>query len=331
MAARSAYLLITLLLLLALTPWAISSCAQQPLLPEDLRQQPTRYQMTVDTSQNLTREAERAATSAPPKVVPLGTLAATPEQETPVPPAEAPAETFTNTLSAAAPAITPTLPISAELSLAPPVESTVVIVSSAVMTDTPEATPRVIVVRSQSGVADPTATPTTTPTLAASASLTATQGMTTTQPAPTATPIPPVVVAPATGAGPPTPSGMIDVEDILTDAALTAQMAKDAQGTDLSELSVFLDRNGVAAAGIVRIFPVFRRPITAIGHFAVENESLVVKITQILFNGADVTEEHRDALESNVNSSLYRLLPQRYVQSFEMGAGQVIVKSKMRP
>jgi len=124
---------------------------------------------------------------------------------------------------------------------------------------------------------------------------------------------------------------MVDVEDVLTQEMLAAQMTKDAEGTDLSELTVALDRNGVSATGIVRIFPAFRRPITATGNFAVENESLVVKIAQILFNGRDVTEEHRAELESNVNSSLYRLLPQRYVQSFEMEDGQVIVRSKMRP
>lgn len=293
--------------------------------------------MTVDTSQNLTREAERAATSAPPKVVPLGTLAATPVQETPIPLTETPTETPTVMVDEAASAITATLPISVQVSLTPAVESTVVIVSSAVMTNTPEATPRVLVIRSQSGVADSTSTPTGTPALAASAPPTTTQGMTitqkmtTTHPVSTATPVPPVVVAPSPGAGPPTPTGMVDVKDILTEEALAAQMTKDAEGTDLSELSVSLDLNGVAAAGIVRIFPAFRRPITATGHFAVENESLVVKISQILFNGRDVTEEHRAALESNVNSSLYRLLPQRYVQSFAMEQGRVIVQSKMRP
>lgn len=331
MRIHTAFALVMVLLILAFTPWAISSCAQHPLLPEDLRQQPTRYQMTVDASQNATREAERAATSAPPKVVPLGTVAVTPEGETPASPTEAPTEPVTATISAAAPSITPTLPITAAVSLTPAVESTVVIVSSGVMTETPEATPRVIVVRSQSDVADATATPVAVPDLAPSTPVTTTQPMTNTQPAATATPIPPVVADPAAGGVPPTPSGMVDVEDILTEEALAVQMTKDAEGTDLSELSVTLDSNGVFAAGIVRIFPAFRRPITATGHFAVENESLVIQISEILFNGRDVTEEHRAALESNVNSSLYRLLPQRYVQSFAMEEGRVIVRSKMRP
>jgi len=327
MRTPTAFAFVTVLLLLAVMPWAISSCAQQPLLPDDLRERPTRYQMTVDTSQNATREAERAATSAPPKIVPLGTVAVTPESGIPASPTESP----TATLVATGPTIAPTLPISAAVSLTPGVESsTIVVVGTTVITNTPEATPRVLVIRSTSGVADATNTPTITPTLAPSTPITGTQAITGSLPVATATPVPPVVVAPPP-VGPPTPSGMVDVEDVLTQEMLAAQMTKDAEGTDLSELTVALDRNGVSATGIVRIFPAFRRPITATGNFAVENESLVVKIAQILFNGRDVTEEHRAELESNVNSSLYRLLPQRYVQSFEMEDGQVIVRSKMRP
>jgi len=322
MRTHTAFALVVVLLALAIAPWAISSCAQEPLLPNELRQQPTRYQLTVDASQNATRQAERAATSAPPKVIPLGTAPVTPENQTSVPPTEAP----TATLTAAAPTITATAPISTEVSLTPAVESsTVVVISTSAVTDMPEATPRVIVVRSPSGVADATNMPQSTPTPAASAPVTATASATT----PTLDTA--VVTAPSAAAGAPTPTGMMDVEDILTEEMLAAQMRKDAEGTSLSDLTVNLDRSGVAATGVVRIFPAFRRPITATGNFAVENESLVIKISSILFNGRDVTEKHRAELESNVNTSLYRLLPQRYVQSFEMEDGRVIVHSKMRP
>jgi hypothetical protein len=282
----------------------VSSCAPRAPLPDALWQAPTRYAQTAEAARQATREAERAGSSAV-KIIPLGTLAATggaddpgptAVAETPAPPVDSPLAT-----PADAPAMAETATPATTVAAAPGEDRSVVTVRTAVMTQTATATSRVIVVR---------ATPTPAPTASAPAE------------------------SSRSNAAPPLPQGLVETQDVITGAMLAEQIMRDTQdrgGDSLSELVIELNADGIHAAGALAIFPGVTRPLEASGTFAVENESLVVQVFSIHFDGVDVTERYGGQLESQVNSSLYRLLPQRYVQSFEMEDGRVIVRSKMRP
>ena len=115
---------------------------------------------------------------------------------------------------------------------------------------------------------------------------------------------------------------MVDVDDIITDQMLNEQVQKDADSETISDLTVELGPDGVRAYGTVSVLFGLRRPIEMQGTFAVEEERLVVITTSIVLDGQDVTEQYRAAVEERVNWSLYKLLPQRYVRSFELSWGQ---------
>ena len=123
---------------------------------------------------------------------------------------------------------------------------------------------------------------------------------------------------------------MVDVDDIITDQMLNEQVQKDADSGTISDLTVELGPDGVRAYGTVSVLLGLRRPIEMQGTFAVEEERLVAIATSIVFNGQDVTEPYRHTIEERVNWSLYKLLPQRYVRSFELSWSQVKVHSQMR-
>lgn len=131
--------------------------------------------------------------------------------------------------------------------------------------------------------------------------------------------------------GPPTPANMVDVEDILTEAQMVEQVRRDAGDDMLLDLSLHITGDGVSAGSTVTVFPGIEQQIEAGGTFAVENDSLIFRAEFVQLNGVDVTAQYRDSLESQITTSLYRLLPGRFVQSFELGSGEVRVTSKMRP
>ena len=112
---------------------------------------------------------------------------------------------------------------------------------------------------------------------------------------------------------------------------MTAQVEQDADDASISDLHIHLTPEGVTATGRVSILPGIKRPIEVKGTFAVENDSLVMKVTSILLNDIDVTDQYRAQLEDEVRWGLYQLLPQRYVRSYELAEGQLIVHSEVRP
>ena len=85
------------------------------------------------------------------------------------------------------------------------------------------------------------------------------------------------------------------------------------------------------AYGEAAVIGAIRRPVEMQGVFAVENESLVLKVDSLLLDGQDVTEQYRSQLEESIRWELYRLLPQRFVQSFVLADGQILVRSLKRP
>jgi len=163
-----------------------------------------------------------------------------------------------------------------------------------------------IVVRSETELASPTETPVELPT------------------------VPPIQTRPGTVL-PASPPGMVTTEDVITEEMLTEQVKQDAGNGALSNLSISLAPEGISAVAVVTLLPGITRRIEASGTLAVENYSLVVKVSSIQLDGRDVTENYREQLENSLNSSLYRLLSQRYVQSYELRDGEIRVYSKVRP
>jgi hypothetical protein len=131
--------------------------------------------------------------------------------------------------------------------------------------------------------------------------------------------------------GPPLPSGLVDTEDVVTEESLTQQVQEDLDDGSLSELTISLSPDGVQATAIVERLRGVRQRIEAEGTLAVGDYLLVVEVSSIELDDLDVTDLYRGELESRINSSLYRLLPQRYVQSYELAVGEVRVWSKVRP
>lgn len=142
---------------------------------------------------------------------------------------------------------------------------------------------------------------------------------------------PPPTPAPIAVTGPPTPANMVDVADVITAAALAEQIRRDAAGGALPELTLHISPDGISATSAVAIFPGVAAQIEAGGTLAVANDSLVFGATFVRLDGEDVTARYGPILESRINTSLYRLLSERYVQSFELAAGEIRVASKVRP
>lgn len=311
MRMQTALLATGLLLLLALAPWLVSSCAQRPLLPDELRQARTQYAARVEAAQAATMAAQRQGPSSR-KVIALGTVAASAlaatHTRTPLP---APTGIVTPTVVATQMATTPTRA---------PGSSTVVIVSSNVVTAT------VVPPLAITATAPPTNTPTVTVTTMISTRVIVIGA--------NATPAAPVS-GPLRGGNVPIvpgrPLGLVAIEDVITEEMLTAQMQQDASAAALSDLTVHLTSDGFSALGNFAIRPGFTRPVEMVANFAVENDSLVAQVTSIRFGGLDVTEQYASELEGRINWGLYQLLPERYVDSFTLGDGVVIVQSQMKP
>ena len=119
------------------------------------------------------------------------------------------------------------------------------------------------------------------------------------------------------------------VQDIITVEMLAAQISVSAQNANISELQVELTENGITATGKVDAL-LLEIPLEAQGVLSIDHENLVVKVTSVAVGGKDVTELYGGALESMINSDIYALLPRRYVQSFAVSEGQVVVVSQMR-
>lgn len=122
---------------------------------------------------------------------------------------------------------------------------------------------------------------------------------------------------------------MAEVQDIITEEMLDAQVAEDAKNLAISNLEITFTPYGIHASGKMTTF-LIKVPIEAWGTFEVEEHSLVAKVDCILLGGNDVTDQYRAQLEDTINSNLYRLLPERYVQSYETSYGQVVVYSRTK-
>lgn len=331
-------LLLTVLIILALLPWVIASCADEPLLPSELELEPLYYQQTVDASQQQTRQAP-AETAPPPKVVTLGTT---------TPPAESFALTSTAAATVTAPisatsdltqsvavanqeAITPTNTINTPLptptvTLNP--ASSVRIISTVVATQTLTPSARIIVVQS-------TLTPDAAPhEVTGSEVVTQTGAVTTSTAAVTATSsvtTSTTITNTTATLAPYRPAGMVEVTDILTERMLVEQANRDLEDGTLSNLAIELTSDGFRATATTQVIGTVAGDVVATGTFAVENESLVVNIARISVNGIDVTARHRATVEDSITSSLYRLLPRRFVQSYAIQGDEIVVQSLMRP
>ena len=127
------------------------------------------------------------------------------------------------------------------------------------------------------------------------------------------------------------PPGLVEVEDILTERMLVEQANRDMDNGTLSDLDIQLTADGFVATAKTHLVGLLNGDVVAVGRFVVENESLVVKVSSIKVNGVDVTSQHRATVEDSVTSSLYRLLPERFVQSFVSSGDELIVQSLARP
>lgn len=345
MSTRTVLLLTTTLIVLALAPWITSSCASRPLVPDKFAAERNAYETRVAESQLATRTAERQlpgevnvviisesaddeyveATDDPEFIeepeamidTPTATFefTATPEptavsdsEEGTGEPTEEPAEApDTSVTASSSPTIAATR---TSVSRTEGESTTTVRVIGTVTASLPMTTTIRVVVQSEQSPLDAAETP-------AAPAATASVGAPSSD-VPTSLPA--------------LPMGMVEVEDVITDSALRARLEADAAGSGLalSELSVGFQDDGVRAAAMVEILPNVRQPVEVLGGFAVENDSLVFKVDSIRLNNRDVTGLYGGQLATSVNSSLYRLLPQRYVQSFVMADDQLVVKSFTR-
>ncbi|MFZ4663498.1 MAG: hypothetical protein ACOYNY_41215 [Caldilineaceae bacterium] len=341
MRTQTAMLITCLLLLLALAPWLISSCSQRPLLPDELRQERTNYETGVETAQSATMEAQRQEGSTR-KVIALGTVAVTASAPVTLSVTDATTATLTApTVAVATPMLPSTTVVVTSTAIATP---TATIVQRATGGTTHEST--VVIVRSTvlSPTVVPTGTLTVTNPVSATAPITATGPITPTG-TPTITTRVVVIRANATPAAPSAapsngnriagphnrPAGLVASVDVITAEMLTQQMAQEAREAGISDLKVRITPDGFYALGNLAIRFGLNRPVEMYADFAVENDSLVAKVTSIDFGGLDVTEQYASELEEQIKSGLYQLLPQRYVDSFELADGQVTVQSQRKP
>lgn len=129
---------------------------------------------------------------------------------------------------------------------------------------------------------------------------------------------------------PPTPIGLIDIEDIITEEQLTEQLKNEPEGSQLRDLKVIFVDNGFQIQASLATFSSVGQKIEVYGEFLVKNYSLVVHVSSIFLNGSDVTLSYHEEIESRMDTSLYRLLPERYVQYYMLLEGKLIVSSKVR-
>jgi hypothetical protein len=130
---------------------------------------------------------------------------------------------------------------------------------------------------------------------------------------------------------PSTPIGMVDVEDTLTDDLLTEQLQIDDSNNDLTDVHVSISPEGLSVTATLDLFAGIKQSIRAEGTFLVKNDNLALEISSITLGKNDVTQLYKKKVESRVIDSIYKLLPLRYVQSFILQDGQVLVTSKIRP
>lgn len=304
---------------LSALPWLLSGCASQPLIPEALLEERIRYTETVAAARAATSDAMRSATSSR-KVVPLGTVATGegPAIVTVLPqPTEGRSSPSPASAADSQPSEIATAAVTAS-AIPTPISSSGITVYTVVVPSTVTMVVKTVVVRSEpSPVLSPETPTATAPVATETATVT---------PAP---PTQPVAMTPQEAiAG--SSSAMVEVEDVIGEQALTDTI-KELEGADtLSDLALVISPHGVVAVASATIFPGISRPIEVTGEFAVENDSLVVKVSSVLLDGADVSERYRWQIETSVNSSLYRLLPERHVQSFEVLNGSVHVRSLMK-
>lgn len=129
---------------------------------------------------------------------------------------------------------------------------------------------------------------------------------------------------------PATPIGLIDTEDIITEEQLTYQLQTEPEGSQLKDLKLTLSPNGFQIDGALAMSPVNSQHVEIHGVFIVKNFSLVVDISSITLNGNDVTSSFHEEIESRMDTSFYKLLPERYVQNFKLLDGKILVSSKVR-
>ncbi len=321
---RVPIVIILCLFVVASLPWLVSSCASQPLLPLQLSEERASYQTRVAVAQEATLAAQRVATSLPPKVVPIGTLS--PDMATAI---------FTPTINILAAPLTATTGITTDGQITAtdqvtsmlPISQEILGLATAVM-PTPTGANSSAMILSRA-----TVTQTGTP-IAGVVVARATPPVDTAQAAtvvPIGTPDTSVATPQATTA--PTASantrGMTAVEDVITEEMLRDQVQKGDTDGSFSDIVVRITPDGLHVTGNAVVMLLQRR-FTMTGTFVIENESLIVNIDSISLNGIDVTSQYRVQLESEIRSQLYQLLPQRFVQSFTLEDGQVVVESFKR-
>ncbi len=130
---------------------------------------------------------------------------------------------------------------------------------------------------------------------------------------------------------PATPSILNDVNDTLTDGKITEQLLIDAGDSDFHNIQVFLNEGGIHITSVLTVLPGINQEVKAQGVFTVQQYSLRIVLSSITSDGMDVTSQYCKSLQTRLNTSLYRLLPERYVQDFDLFAGEIVVYSKIRP
>lgn len=338
MRTKPTIILVLLLVALAAAPWVIAAYVPHPLLPDDLRQSRQRYEATVAVAQEETREAANNAPSIATVHV-IGTLRpAEGTMITILAPSPTPVATNPPATSIATVRVIGTVAVEATETgnpshIATPAETAVTY--TAVPEDTtapPTMTTSTQPTTVSTGQPSPTVSRTATPAVAPG-KLTSTP-LPARTPAVSGTPTEPRSVPTSAGEspdGPPTPIGLKDTEDTLTEQMLEDQITHDAENDGLSDINVTLRSDGIEATAIAVAGPGITRKIDVKAEFAVEQFSLVAKVVSVRSGDSDLTSSYKAPLESRLNTSLYRLLPQRWVQSFELGDGYVRVYSKVRP
>lgn len=309
MRIREASFITILLLLLAALPWVIASCSPVPIFPEELQAERSHYEATVEAFRDAANATRRAEPSTH-KVVPVGTVAPssviTPTATVPTIEVIATPEPDASPVNTPTPVVTQAIQLSDQTtrdsSSAVTITGRTVLTATEPISQTEALTSMVIVVQSDPSEASPTKVRETSDADPAEA-----------------------------GGAPPSPPGLVDLEDVITTQMLAEQISSDASDVPLSELAIDISDRGFNAAAKLTVLPGLSRPVNVKGRFTVENSSLVVKIESIIYDNKDVTTQFRGQVEDRINSSLYRLLPQKYVTSFEVDYGQLVVHSQGRP
>lgn len=310
MRKQTGILLIGVLLLVAAAPWIAASCASRPLLPRQLREERDQYDAGVATAQQATSDARLTETPIPPKVVPIGTI------KLPVgalsPTATRGIYTPTVTVTLTVPPLSPTATSTGTAVLSTSVE---VNVTSAVARSTVKIVGSVFITGTATPVGNVTVRSTPMPEASAPPTLTASSAE-----------ITPTLTAPQVNT-----RGMVEVEDVITAAMLMAQVQRSIEDDSLTLVALDITPQGIRAVGQATLVGTLQQPLEMQGTFVVENESLVVDVTSVLLNGRDVTARYGSALEDEIRWQLYQMLPQRFVQSYTLYDGQIVVRSLKRP